>query len=303
MASLTTSASERESIEAFRRDVLEASMQSLIILDFMADWCGPCKQLAPVLEKVASAYAAKGVKLVKIDVDKNPTIAQQFRIQSVPTVYAVYQGRPVADLTPARTERELSHFLDQILAQLPVGAGAAEQGPPDLTAYVAQLRAALQAGDATTAAGMAAELRGLDPAREDVAGLQALALLALGRAEEAEAMLADIDSASKDADVVRARAAIALAKDAGPAGDIAALRAAVAANGDDHAARFALANSLIATGDRDGAADALLEIIRRDRNWDEGKARDRLLKLFDAVGLEDPWVGATRRKLSTLLFS
>ena len=120
MATLGLSAADREAVEAFRRDVVEPSMTSLVILDFWAEWCGPCKALSPVLEKVTSEYAAKGVVLAKINVDENRAIAAQFRVQSIPTVYAVFQGQIVADLTPARTERELKSYLDQILAQIPL---------------------------------------------------------------------------------------------------------------------------------------------------------------------------------------
>ena len=126
MATLGMSATDREAVEAFRRDVVEPSMTQLVIVDFWAEWCGPCKQFGPVIEKVAKDYASRGVKLVKIDVDKDKFIAAQFRIQSIPTVYALFQGQPVADLTNARTESQLARMLDQLLAQLPVQAGDAD---------------------------------------------------------------------------------------------------------------------------------------------------------------------------------
>ena len=277
-------------------------MESLIILQFTAEWCGPCKALNPVLDKVAVEYAAKGVKRVSIDVDKNQTIAAQFRIQSVPTVYAVFQGQPVADLTPARTEGQLKQYLDQILAQLPIGAGDAGMDA-DIEPLIEGAQAALAEGAFEEAhrifAALAAEL----PERADVAAGLARALVGLGRLDEAEGALAGIPADAKEPAVAQVRAALALAREAAPVDDLEALRARVAAAPDDLAQRYDFAGGLMARGDRDAAADELLEIIRRDRSWNEGAARDRLLKLFEAVGLEDPWVMATRRRLSTILFS
>jgi putative thioredoxin len=302
VATLSTAAGERASIEAFRRDVIEASMTSLIVLDFWAEWCGPCKALGPVLEKVAADYADKGVKLVKIDVDKNQTIAAQFRIQSIPTVYAVWQGRPVADLTNARTESQLKQYLDQILEQLQIAGGAGDAAA-DIEPLIEGAHAALAEGAVEDAAQMFAALSAELPERADLKAGHARALLALGRVDEADAVLATVPAEEKDPGVAQARAALALAKAATPVDDLGGLQARVAADGADLEARFDLAGGLMARGDRDGAADQLLEIIRIDRTWRDGAARDKLLTLFEAVGLEDPWVMNARRRLSAILFA
>jgi putative thioredoxin len=302
VATLGLSAADREAVEAFRRDVVEPSMTSLVILDFWAEWCGPCKALSPVLEKVTSEYAPKGVVLAKINVDENRAIAAQFRVQSIPTVYAVFQGQIVADLTPARTERELKSYLDQILAQIPLQGGG--EPAQDVAPLIAMGEEVLEAGDAERALSIFTQISELAPEDPAVISGHARALLAAGRGEEADALIAAVPAdRAKDPAIARAAAAIALAKEAQPVDDLDGLSQRVAANPDDHEARFELAGGLMAGGDRDGAADALLEIIRRDRAWNDGAARERLLKLFDAVGLADPWVSAQRRRLSAILFS
>ena len=300
MATLGLSPAEKEAVEAFRRDVVEPSMTSLVVIDFWAEWCGPCKALTPILEKVTADYAAKGVTLAKVDVDKNQFIAAQFQVRSIPTVYAMFQGQLVADLSTARTESQLRTMLDQILRQLPVESEEAS-AEAELEPLIAMGEQVLAEGDGERALSVFEQIAEMAPEHPQIAAGRARALLALGRADEAEAVLAALpEEAAKGPEIEQARAALALAREATPVEDLSGL-AAKAATGD-MGARYELAGGQMAAGDRDAAAQTLLAMIADDREWNERAARARLLKLFEAVGLEDPWVSAQRRKLSAILF-
>ena len=302
MATLGLSETEREAIERFQRDVIEPSMTSLVVLQFTAEWCGPCKQLTPLLDKVAADYAAKGVKLVRIDVDQDKLIAAQFRIQSVPTVYALYHGQPVADLTNYRTEGQIAKALDQLIAQLHIeGEGAAKQA--EIEPLLAMAEEVLDGGDPARAASIFRQIRDLALDHPAAAGGLVRALVATGEPGEAQAVIDSLSPELRKApEVSRGEAALELAA-AAPEGDRGALEARVAADPDDHHARFELAAAKMAAGDRDSAADELLQIIGRDREWNEGAARKRLLQLIEAQGIADPWARAQRRRLSALLFT
>jgi putative thioredoxin len=304
---------EQKAVERFRREVVDPSMKKLVIVDFWAEWCGPCKALAPVIEKVAADYAEKGVVLAKINVDEEQFIAAQFQVKSIPTVYAMFQGQPVADLTNARTESQLKQVLDQLLAQLPVEGGAgdgdngAQQGPSaeEIAQFVKMGEAALAEGDAQRAASIFAQVT--EFASDNGAAHAGLvrALVALDQIDEARRVMEAIEAdprLASDPGVAAAKSAIELAGTQVDEGELAKLREAAAANPEDMDAGLAYAEAAFAAGQRDEAADTLLAMIEKDREWHESAARAKLLQMFEAIGLEDPWVVATRRRLSKILF-
>ena len=304
MASLGLNLEEQKAVDRFRKDVVEPSMTSIVILDFWAEWCGPCKALTPVLEKVAADYADKGVILAKVNVDEDQFIASQFQVRSIPTVYAMFQGQPVADLTSARSETQLRQVLDQLLDQLPVG-GAVGDAKAEIAQFIAMAEEILDSGDGERAAGIFTQV--IEMAPESAAAHAGLvrALVQAGRVEDAQAALAAAEAlpaVSADPAMAQARSALQLLSEKPDEGELAVLRQTAAENPSDMATRLAFAEAAFAAGQRDAAADELLAMIGADREWNDGAARAKLLQIFEAVGLEDAWVVATRRRLSRLLF-
>ena len=311
MASMGLSIDEQKAVDRFRKAVVEPSQSKLVILDFWAEWCGPCKALTPVLEKVAADYAEKGVVLAKVNVDEEQFIAAQFQVRSIPTVYAMFQGQPVADLTNARSESQLKAILDQLLAQLPVQGGAAAEGgpqgpsPEELAQFVKMGEEALAGGDPQRAASIFAQITEFAPENAPAHAGLVRALVQLGEVEQARQVMEVIDSDPRlatDAAIAPARSALELAGTRVDDGELAALRAAAEAAPQDMDAQFAYAEAAFAAGERDAAADTLLAMITADREWNEGAARAKLLKIFEATGLEDEWVVGVRRRLSRVLF-
>jgi putative thioredoxin len=301
LASLGLNIEEQKAVDRFRAQVAEPSMTNLVILDFWAEWCGPCKALAPLLEKVAAEYADKGVILAKVNVDEERFIAEQFQVRSIPTVYAMFQGQPVADLTQARSESQLKAVLDQLLAKLPIQPGG--EPAPDVAPLLAMGEEVLAGGDGERAASIFTQIVDMAPGDAQAVGGLARALTLAGRTDEAAELLDSLaPELAKDAAIERARSVLALAQDKPEEGDLAALRAAAAERPADMDAQFAFASAAFAAGDRDAAADTLLRMVAADREWNEGAARTKLLQMFEAIGLEDPWVSAVRRRLSTVLF-
>jgi putative thioredoxin len=293
---------EQKAVDRFRQQVVEPSMTQLVILDFWAEWCGPCKALTPLLEKVAAEYADKGVILAKVNVDEEQFIASQFQVRSIPTVYALFQGQPVADLTNARSESQLRGVLDQLLAKLPVQAGGGEP-EPDLAPLLAMGEEVLASGDGERAAGIYAQIIDMAPDNAEANAGLVRALVAAGMLDDADAVLAQLDpTLAADPLVERARVALELARERPDDSELATLRATAAERPADMDAQLAFAGAAFAAGERDAAAETLLAMIRADREWNEGAAKAKLLQMFEAIGLEDPWVAATRRKLSTVLF-
>ena len=293
---------EQKAVDRFRKNIVEPSMTSLVVLDFWAEWCGPCKALTPVLEKVAAEYADKGVILAKVNVDEEQFIASQFQVRSIPTVYAMFQGQPVADLTSARTESQLKQMLDQLLAQLPIGAGEGE-AQADVAQFLAMGEEVLASGEAERAASIFAQVAEMAPDNAAAQSGLVRALVSAGRIDEARGILTALDpTLLADPLLHQAQSAVELAGSQVDDGELQALRAAAVESPADMDKQLAFAEAAFAAGSRDEAADTLLRMIESDRDWDEGAAKAKLLQMFEATGLEDPWVVAARRRLSTILF-
>ena len=309
LASMGLNLDEQKAVERFRKDVVEPSQTKLVILDFWAEWCGPCKALAPMLEKVCAEYADKGVVLAKVNVDEEQFIAGQFQVKSIPTVYAMFQGQPVADLTSARSESQFKQVLDQLLGQLPIQAGdaGAPQGPSpeEIEQFIAMGEQALTEGDAQRAGGIFAQVTEFAPEHAAANAGLVKALVAMGQVDEAKQALAAIEAhptLAGDPAITAAKAALELAGTKVDDSELAGLKAAAEANPSDMDAGLAYAEAAFAAGERDAAADTLLTMVEADREWKEGAARTKLLQIFEAVGLEDVWVVSTRRRLSKILF-
>ncbi len=280
--------------QTFVADVIEPSRKVPVIVDFWAPWCGPCKQLTPVLEKVVKA-ARGAVRLVKMNIDDHPEVAGQLGVQSIPAVFAFKNGQPVDGFMGALPESQVKAFIQRLL-----GADAGAAGMPGLD----EAKAAFDAGDVGGAAAQFAAILQADPENVDAIGGLVKCYIAAGDYTRAGQTLALVPPAKQTAEAyLSAKAALELAKKAGSKPDIAALELAVTANPRDWDARFKLAIALNAMGKRQLAMDELFEIVRKDRAWNDDAARKQLIEFFEAWGAKDPLTLAGRQRLSSLLFA
>jgi putative thioredoxin len=280
----------------FMTEVVDGSFEAPVIVDFWAPWCGPCKQLGPILEKTVRA-ANGAVRMVKVNIDENPQIAQQMRVQSIPAVYAFKDGRPVDGFVGALPESQVKQFVQRL--------GGGKDGPSPVEEAMAMAKEALQSGDHKTAGALYAQVLQRDPANPEALAGNIRAMIARGDLRKARQAL---DRAPKEsaahAEITAARSALELAEQAQKSmAGASKPRARLAANPDDHEARFELATALFGSGDREAAIDELLSLFRRDREWNEQAARKQLVKFFEAMGPADPLTLSGRRRLSAQMFS
>jgi putative thioredoxin len=282
----------------FMAEVIDASKEVPVIVDFWAPWCGPCKTLGPMLEKAVAATKGK-VRMVKVDIDKNQALAAQMRIQSIPAVYAFKGGRPIDGFVGALPESQIKQFVQRLAA-----AGGPTEEDNVIEEALGQAKDLLDAGNHAAAGNLYAQILQHDPENPQAIAGHLRCLIKAGNAGEAREILKELPpEIAKDPEIVAVAATLEIAESGAKAGATQPLRDKVAANPADHQARFDLAMALFAEGQKEPAVDELLELFRRDRKWNEGAARAQLVKFFEAFGPTDPLTIAGRKRLSSLMFS
>jgi putative thioredoxin len=280
----------------FMTDVVDGSFEAPVIVDFWAPWCGPCKQLGPILEKTVRATNG-AVRMVKVNIDENPQIAQQMRIQSIPAVYAFKDGRPVDGFVGAQPESQVKQFVQRVSG----GKG----GPSPVEEALAMAKEALQSGDHNSAGALYAQILQRDPENVEALAGNSRAMIARGELAKARQLLDRVPKESAThTEITAARTALEIAEQGQKAmAGASKFRTRLAANADDHEARFELATALFGSGERETAIDELLTLFKRDREWNEQAARKQLVKFFEAMGPADPLTLSGRRRLSAQMFS
>ena len=282
----------------FMAEVIDASKEVPVIVDFWAPWCGPCKTLGPMLEKAVAATKGK-VRMVKVDIDKNQALAAQMRIQSIPAVYAFKGGRPIDGFVGALPESQIKQFVQRLAA-----AGGPTEEDNVIEEALGQAKDLLDAGNHAAAGNLYAQILQHDPENPQAIAGHLRCLIKAGNAGEAREILKELPpEIAKNPEIVAVAATLEIAESGAKAGATQPLRDKVAANPADHQARFDLAMALFAEGQKEPAVDELLELFRRDRKWNEGAARAQLVKFFEAFGPTDPLTIAGRKRLSSLMFS